>query len=108
MEREQSYAIIMQSFAKMQQDIAIILEAKAVETEKVRNWLCTNMSSDNSELKDSLEVHENLVEVIGGLTKLHQSMCSMLRAALISGTSTKAANMDMMDLEDDFTGKFNG
>lgn len=98
----------MQSFAKMQQDIALILEAKAVETEKVRNWLCKNMSSDNSEFPDTMQVHENLVEVIGGLTRLHQSMCNMLRASLNAQSNAKASGLEMMEMDgdDDFSGKF--
>ncbi|WP_274649450.1 restriction endonuclease subunit S [Paenibacillus humicola] len=87
MVRETAYSRILDASAKMQGNIAIILEAKAIEAEKVRSWLCNHMTPEAFEeqeehLKETLLVHEQLVEVIDGLTRLNQGMANVLKAAL--------------------------
>lgn len=87
MSRESAYARMLDASAKLQANVALILEAKAVEAEKVRAWLCNHVSPDayaeqQDHLKDTLGVHEQLIEVIDGLTKLNQGMTNVLKAAL--------------------------
>ncbi|MBB3113631.1 hypothetical protein FHS18_005744 [Paenibacillus phyllosphaerae] len=87
MSRETAYARMLDASAKLQWNIALILDAKALEAEKVRSWLCNHVSTDaygvqQDQLKDSLIVHDQVIEVIEGLTKLNQGMTSVLRAAL--------------------------
>ncbi|MFC4099618.1 restriction endonuclease subunit S [Paenibacillus xanthanilyticus] len=87
MSRESAYARMLDASAKLQSNVALILEAKAVEAEKVRAWLCNHVSPDaygeqQEHLKDTLGVHEQLIEVIDGLTKLNQGMSNVLKAAL--------------------------
>lgn len=87
MSREAAYVRMLDAAAKLQGNIAIILEAKAVEAEKVRAWLCNHMSPDAygeqlDQLKDALGVHDQMIEVIEGLTKLNQGMSNVLRTAL--------------------------
>lgn len=87
MSRETSYARMLDASAKVQWNVAMILEAKAVEAEKVRAWLCNHVTADafleeQDRFKTSLNVHEQLVEVIYGLAKLNQGMTSVLKAAL--------------------------
>lgn len=87
MSREQSYLSMLDAAAKIQWNVAMILEAKAVEAEKVRNWIL-NHALDSSfedhekQLSDPLDVHEQLVEVIEGLTKLQNGLSSNLKSLL--------------------------
>ena len=78
---------MLDASAKLQWNVAMILEAKAVEAEKVRSWLCNHVTADafaeqREQLKESLLVHEQLVEVIDSLSKLSQGLSSVLKAAL--------------------------
>ncbi|MFC5648061.1 restriction endonuclease subunit S [Paenibacillus solisilvae] len=87
MSRETAYARMLDASAKLQWNVAMILEAKAVEAEKVRSWLCNHVTPEayaeqQEHLKETLLVHEQLIEVIDGLTKLNQGMVSVLRATL--------------------------
>ena len=87
MSRESAYARMLDASAKMQWNVAMILEAKAVEAEKVRSWLCNHVTPDafteqQDHLKETLLVHEQLIEVIDGLTRLNQGMANVLKAAL--------------------------
>ncbi|MCQ6559694.1 restriction endonuclease subunit S [Paenibacillus mendelii] len=87
MSRETSYARMLEASAKLQRNVAVILEAKASEAEKVRSWLCNHVTPDayqehQAHLKDTLGVHEQLIEVIDGLSKLNQGMANVLKAAL--------------------------
>jgi hypothetical protein len=87
MGRETAYARMLDASAKLQWNVAMILEAKAVEAEKVRSWLCNHVTpdafSDHEEhLKETLNVHDKVVDVIESLTKLNQGMVNVLKAAL--------------------------
>jgi len=87
MSRESAYARMLDASAKIQWNVAMILEAKAVEAEKVRNWVCNHVSPDSyadhqEHLKETLNVHDQLIEVIDGLTRLNQGMANVLKAAL--------------------------
>lgn len=87
MSRVQAYLRMLEAAAKIQWNIAMILEAKAVEAEKVRNWILNHVlesSFENHEkqLSDPLDVHDQLVEVVEGLTKLQNGLCSNLKTVL--------------------------
>lgn len=84
MSREQSYLDILAASTLMQQHIAIILDAKASEAEKSRNWLCrhileTAYSEDKSQLTESKKFHEQIVEVIEGITKVELGLAAHLK-----------------------------
>jgi hypothetical protein len=88
--REQAFQRMLDTAAKLQWDISMILEAKAVEAEKVRNWICNHVSSDayyeqQQQLKESLRMHDQIVEVIDGLTKIGRGMNAVMRVALEHG-----------------------
>lgn len=88
--REQAFQRMLDTAAKLQWDISMILEAKAVEAEKVRNWICNHVSSDayyeqQQQLKESLRMHDQIVEVIEGLTKIGRGMNAVMRVALEHG-----------------------
>ncbi|RCW43397.1 restriction endonuclease subunit S [Paenibacillus prosopidis] len=87
MNREQAYLRMLSSTANMQWNIAIMLEAKAAEAEKLRSWICNHLyshsfSSQQSQLGQSIQMHEQVIEVIEGITKLNQGMVSILKAVL--------------------------
>lgn len=87
MDREQAYLRILSSTANMQWNISIMLEAKAAEAEKLRSWICNNLhshsfNSQQSQLDQSLQMHDQVIEVIDGITKLNQGMVSILKAVL--------------------------
>ncbi|SUA49368.1 Uncharacterised protein [Paenibacillus thiaminolyticus] len=42
--REHSYHLILDAIAKMQWNAAMILEAKAMEAEKTRNWMLNHLT----------------------------------------------------------------
>jgi len=85
--REQAYKHMLDTAAKLQWNVSMILEAKAVEAEKVRNWICNHVSSDayaeqQQQLAESVRMHDQIVEVIDGLTKLGRGMNAVMKAAL--------------------------
>ncbi|QAY66604.1 restriction endonuclease subunit S [Paenibacillus protaetiae] len=89
MSRETAYMQMLKASVSMQRNMAIILEAKAYESEKARNWICGHYSPDSFEdeeqqLKQSLQVHDQIVELIEGVTKYSQGMVAMLRAVMQS------------------------
>ncbi|WP_379130572.1 restriction endonuclease subunit S [Paenibacillus sp. sgz500958] len=90
MSREKAYLQMLESSAAIQWNIAMILEAKAVEAEKVKQWTYHHIHAkafDNheSQLKESLSIHEQVVELVEGLTKLENGLYSNLKAVLGSG-----------------------
>ncbi|RAP77406.1 restriction endonuclease subunit S [Paenibacillus montanisoli] len=87
MRRERAYLRMLDASAKAQWNVAMILEAKAVEAEKVRAWLLNHVTADvfaehQDQLKSAMQVHDQLVEVIDGLAKLNSGMTHVLKAAL--------------------------
>ncbi|GGA35820.1 restriction endonuclease subunit S [Paenibacillus physcomitrellae] len=87
MSREHAYINILDAAAKIQWNVAMMLEAKALEAEKTRNWTLNHLhagsfSDHESQLGQPLGVHEQMVELIEGLTKLENGLCSNLRAVL--------------------------
>jgi hypothetical protein len=79
LEREQAYIAMLGVVAKMQYDVSLILEAKAMEAEKAKNWLCNHLSSayfydHEDQLKQVIDIHRQMVDVIDGLTKLENGL----------------------------------
>lgn len=87
MNRDQSYLKMLNAAANMQWNVAMILEAKAVEAEKMRSWLLHHVSPDafadhESQLKTPLDVHEHVLESVEGLTKMCRGLNGVLKAVL--------------------------
>lgn len=87
MSREKSYLQILESAAVIQENIARILEAKAKEAEVTRVWICGCLKAEQFSggehlHKQSIELHDNLVEVIGGVTKMENSLARNLKMLL--------------------------
>jgi hypothetical protein len=78
---------MLDNTVKMQWNMAIIMESKASESEKVRDWLCDHVSSESfgdkqEQLKQALEVHEQIVESLNHLTRIGNGMNALLKRAL--------------------------
>ncbi|WP_338552279.1 restriction endonuclease subunit S [Paenibacillus sp. KS-LC4] len=87
MDREQAYMRMLGATANMQWNVALILEAKAQEAEKARNWICNHIHTgtfpgDQTQLKQTLGVHDQMVETIEGINKMSQGIVSVLKAVL--------------------------
>ncbi|WP_431087112.1 restriction endonuclease subunit S [Paenibacillus sp. 8b26] len=87
MSREQAMLHMLDAASKMQWNVSIILEAKAVEAEKMRNWTLNHLEpnafeTDEEQLGRPLEIHEQMVEMLEGLTRLQTGLCSNLKALL--------------------------
>ncbi|OUM95433.1 MAG: restriction endonuclease subunit S [Thermobacillus sp. ZCTH02-B1] len=87
MSREQAYMRMLNTAANIQWNVAQILEAKAVEAEKMRNWLINHVTSDvfadhESQVKHPIGIHEHVLETIEGLTKLSRGLTGVLKAVL--------------------------
>ncbi|RXZ81206.1 restriction endonuclease subunit S [Paenibacillaceae bacterium] len=105
MSREAAYLRMLEAAAKLQWNMATILDAKAVETEKVRNWICNHVSPEvfpgqQDLVKETLEVHDQMIEVIDGLSKMGQGISSMLKVVLRHDAAT--------DSDDGMGGMFSG
>ncbi|GGG51653.1 restriction endonuclease subunit S [Paenibacillus radicis (ex Gao et al. 2016)] len=87
MDREQAYMRMLGATANMQWNVAIMLEAKAEEAEKARNWICNHITADSFngdhlQLKQSILMHDQIIEVLDGVNKMSQGIVSILRAVL--------------------------
>lgn len=87
MSRENSFLQMLEASSKIQFNIALILEAKAVEAEKIRNWTVNHLHADafhsqDKQLSEPLQIHGQIVELLESLTKLENGMCSNLKAVL--------------------------
>lgn len=90
MSREKAYLQMLESTAVIQWNIAMILEAKAVEAEKVKQWTHHHIharafDSHEDQLKETISIHDVIVEMVEGLTKLENGLYSNLKAVLGSG-----------------------
>lgn len=87
MKRENAYLSMLDAAAKIQSNIAQILETKALESEKSRTWICNHVHDSSfvlyaEQLKKSLEIHEQMIEVIEGLTKMENGLSKNLGIVL--------------------------
>ncbi|WP_150269708.1 restriction endonuclease subunit S [Paenibacillus tepidiphilus] len=101
MSREKAYLQMLESSAAIQWNIAMILEAKAVEAEKVKQWTQNHVharvfESQQDQLKESISIHEVVVELMEGLTKLENGLYSNLKAVLGSGEEGGGEGFDGM------------
>lgn len=78
----------------IQRETSLILEGKAVEAEKVCQWVLSDHRFGAEGLKEPLGLHEQIVEQIEGLTRIGSGLCRNLR--IILGTS------EQEDSESDF------
>mgnify|MGYP001163344150 CR=1 FL=1 len=89
MDRTDLYMRMVDAFTRYQGEVALILEAKAAEAEKSRNWIRTflhdgGFDGHREQLKASMAVHERLIEVIDGIVKMESALARHLKL-LIAG-----------------------
>ena len=99
MSREQSLVLMLDAAAKMQWNIALILEAKAIEGEKVRNWTLNHLNGETfvthgDQVAEPLKMHEQLVEMLEGLTRMETGLCNNLKAVMIQDEGGDSGGMD--------------
>lgn len=87
MSRSDSFLEILEASANIQFNISLILEAKAGEAEKSRDWICNYLNhgvyeTHEEQLKQPLDMHEQFVELIDGLTKLESALAKNLKIVL--------------------------
>ncbi|NTZ17096.1 hypothetical protein EXW96_05815 [Paenibacillus sp. JMULE4] len=87
MSREDSYYRILQSVSRLQFNISLILEAKAIDASRSSQWLCHHISSmqfenQGEQVAKTVEIHDHLLEVIDGLTKMELALSKNLQALL--------------------------
>jgi hypothetical protein len=85
--------------AKMQFEVSLILEAKAIEAEKAKNWLCNHLSSAEfndyeDQLKQAIDIHQQMIDVIDGLTKLENGLRKNLEIVLGHNKSSGDSGFD--------------
>jgi len=85
--REEALHATLEALAKMQQDIAAILHAKATEAEKAKNWVLNHLGEGSfpvppERLSVCLQIHEQQIEVIDGLTKLCSGLSRNMKMIL--------------------------
>ncbi|QGR00009.1 restriction endonuclease subunit S [Paenibacillus psychroresistens] len=71
----------------MQFNISLMLEAKSLEAEKAKNWLCNQISHNNfsghgDQLLQMLTIHQQMIEVIDGITKMEHGLGKNLKIVL--------------------------
>lgn len=98
MSREQSLILMLDAAAKMQWNIALILEAKAIEAEKVRNWALNHLNGEaflthGDQVAEPLKMHDQLVEMLEGLTRMETGLCNNLKAIMVDN-SAEEGGMD--------------
>lgn len=92
MSKEESFMRILDASVMIQRNTYLILQGKAIESEKVCQWVL-NQYDRGGELKDSLSIHEQIVEQIEGLTRIGSGLCRNLR--IVMGTSDDENNVGM-------------
>lgn len=83
MSRNESFIRMLEASAIIQYNVALLLEAKAIEAEKSRNWYLRHVNDRaftqfEDQIKQANETHEQLVELIDGLTKVENALAKNL------------------------------
>ncbi|MDO3676022.1 hypothetical protein [Paenibacillus ehimensis] len=96
MSRIESYHRMLQAASQFQYNIALILEAKALEASRSCQWICGHLNAAHFEdhgdqLKKSLEVHDQMIEVIEGMTKMELALAKHLQI-LLGGSESGGTN----------------
>lgn len=102
MNREEAFLGILEATSELQRHISLILEAKAAEAGKSRNWILGYVrdgafSEHKEQLKTSVDIHEMTVDVIDGLTKMENGLARNLKAILNRREATSASGFGGFD-----------
>ena len=99
MDRTDLYMQMLDATAMLQYEISLMLEARVIEATKSQNWICQHMNGANLEghdhkMKVTGEVHESVIELIDGLTKLENALNRQMKALLGKNDSSSALGSD--------------
>lgn len=100
MSKEESLMRMLDAAVAIQRETSLILEGKAVEAEKVREWVVSQEPSAMNGLKDTLTIHEQIVEQIEGLTRIGSGLCRNLRIAIGTEERSAGGGFDEFDFGD--------
>jgi len=105
MNREGSMIKILTANSRLQKHMSIILEAKTKEIEKARNWLYNHVHENGypdeiHQLRDPLKLHQYIVGVIDGITKVENGLAKNMGILLNSGAEAVGEELNGL-LEDD-------
>ncbi|CAG7647792.1 hypothetical protein ACFQI7_20645 [Paenibacillus allorhizosphaerae] len=87
MSRSASYNKMLRSIQEFQHNIALILDAQAFEAARSKHWVCNHLDSSHfmnhyEQVRRTGEIHNQLLEVINGLTRMEQALAKNLQALL--------------------------
>ncbi|WP_019532827.1 hypothetical protein [Paenibacillus ginsengihumi] len=107
MSRTESYQKMLMASSHFQHNVALILEAKAVEAARSTQWIVNHLGNihfedHDSQVKKTLEVHEQLIEVIDGLTKMEQALAKHLSVILGDSGDSEGGDSSTSDFGDMF------
>lgn len=100
MDRNDLYMQMLDATAKLQGEITLMLEARVVEATKSQNWICEHINGMNVEghdlqMKVTGEIHESVIDLIDGLTKLENALNRQLKAVLGPNQSASGDGMGL-------------
>ncbi len=89
MTNRQAFTRILAANANIQHHLAVILEAQARDMAKVGAWTHSQVHSSGyslheAQFRDALRIHERMVEVIEGITKVETGLARHMKMALHS------------------------
>ncbi|WP_276354151.1 restriction endonuclease subunit S [Cohnella caldifontis] len=84
---EEAFETTLDAISKIQRDVSMMLGAKAVEAEKVRNWVLNHVKegvfqTQLDRFSTSMQFHEQQIEVIDGLAKMCNGLSRSMRIIL--------------------------
>jgi hypothetical protein len=87
LDRTDLYMQMLDATAKLQYEISLMLEARVVEASKSQNWICqhintTNLEGHDHKMKVTGQIHESVIELIDGLTKMENALNRQMKALL--------------------------
>ncbi|OCT14004.1 hypothetical protein A8709_00235 [Paenibacillus pectinilyticus] len=87
MDRTDLYMQMLDATAKLQDEITHMLEARVIDATKYQNWICQHVNAMNVEghelqMKVTGEIHDSVIDLIDGLTKLENALNHQMKALL--------------------------
>jgi len=85
--RSKSGLQILTSMTDIQETVADILEAKAVEMEALRDWVLhtvqtSEFNDDNDLVLQSCQFHDQLIHILDGITKMERGFARHMQLLL--------------------------
>lgn len=109
MSREELFMQMLEATGRVQEEIALMLEARVVEARKAQSWVLLHMTSENLEghehkMKQTADMHKGVLNLIDSLTKMEAALNHQLTALLSGGESGASGSLGLGSLlqEDGF------